>query len=133
MAFACVIEAVKRLSESMGKHTMVSSSRSSKMGSGVPASMQLMRMRETPLPQPSMMPSERRAATRLGLLGRDVWRPRSAPTVQVRGGRPTMSMQRRSVNTRVEHGFVHRILRRSTMATGGAETVGAARGRLLFR
>ena len=99
MAFACVIEAVKRLSESMGKHTMVSSSRSSKMGSGVPASMQLMRMRETPLPQPSMMPSERRAATRLGLLGRDVWRPRSAPTVQVRGGRPTLSMQRRSVNT----------------------------------
>ncbi len=45
----------------------------SKMGSGVPASMQLMRMRETPAAQPSMMPSERRAATRLGLLGRDVW------------------------------------------------------------
>ena len=34
---------------------------------------------------------------------------------------------------RVEHGFVHRIPRRSTMAAGGAETVGAARGRLLFR
>ena len=37
------------------------------------------------------------------------------------------------VGERVQHGFVHRIPRRSTMATGGAETVGAVRGRLLFR
>lgn len=132
----------------MGKHTIVSSSRSSKMGSGVPASMQLMRMRETPLPQPSMMPSERRAATRIGVVGprcvaseeraHGPGAGRSAHVVDaeavgehahLHGGAAVVVL----VGERVQHGFVHRIPRRSTMATGGAETVGAVRGRLLFR